>query len=125
MMITTRPILLGLPALVLAATAGLATAPTAAAQPPVPTYTCKYTPIENYFAIFNLMKARRCTASPGAPLDGNYFHPVRMENSVTGEKWECGGAFPSLGKPIHPGMGSLEAEEVLNAGVNASNCRPV
>ncbi|MGK8520325.1 hypothetical protein ACRS6B_01595 [Nocardia asteroides] len=124
-MITARLTLLGLPLLVLAATTGLATAPTAAAQPPLPTYTCKYTPITDYFVVFNSMRARKCVASPGAPLDGNYFYPVRMENSVTGEKWECGGAFPSLGKPLHPGMGSAEAEEVLNAGVNATNCRPI
>jgi hypothetical protein len=124
-MITTRLTLLGLLVLVLAATAGLATAPTAAAQSPLPTYTCKYTPIANYFVIFNLMKARRCTASPDAPLDGNYFYPVRMENSATGEKWECGGAFPYLARPIHPGMGSYEAEAALNAGVDASNCHSV
>ncbi|WP_063051785.1 hypothetical protein [Nocardia arthritidis] len=124
-MITTRLTLLGLPVLVLAASAGLATAPAAVAQPPLPTYTCKYTPITSYLVIFSSMRARRCAASPGAPLDGNYFYPVRMENSVTGEKWECGGAFPYLGKPIHPGMGSHEAEAVLNAGVDASNCRPI
>lgn len=122
-MISTRPTLLGISALMLAATAGLAAAPTAAAQPPLPTYTCKYTPIVNVLVVFNSMKARRCTASPGAPLDDTYFYPVRMENSVTGEKWECGAAFVYFDNPIHPGM--LYAEEVLNAGVNASNCRPI
>ncbi|WP_159839238.1 hypothetical protein [Nocardia sp. CY41] len=124
-MIATRLTLLGLPLLALAATAGLATAPTAVAQPPLPTYTCKYTPITTYLEVFSSMRARKCVASRGAPLDGNYFYPVRMENSVTGEKWECGGAFPHLGKPIHPEMGSYEAEAVLNAGVDASNCRPI
>ncbi|WP_157170730.1 hypothetical protein [Nocardia araoensis] len=124
-MITSRLTLLGLPVLVLAATAGLATAPTAVSQPQLPTYTCEYTPITSYLVVFNSMRARKCVASPGAPLDGNHFYPVRMENTVTGEKWECGGVFPYLGKPIHPGMGSSEAEAVLNAGVNASNCRPI
>lgn len=122
-MIRTRSTLVGLSVLVLAATAGLTAAPTAAAQSPLPTYTCKYTPIVDVLVIFNSMKARRCAASPGAPLDDTYFYPVRMENSVTGEKWECGGAFVYFDNPIHPGM--LHAEEVLNAGVDASNCRPI
>ncbi|MGK8485486.1 hypothetical protein [Nocardia asiatica] len=124
-MITTRLALLGLPALVLAAVAGSVTAPTATAQPPLPTYTCKYTPIEHYFEVLNSMKGRKCTASPSAPLDDIYFHPVRMENSVTGEKWECGGAFVYFDNPIHPGMSQNDAEQVLNAGVDASNCRPI
>ncbi|WP_159921684.1 MULTISPECIES: hypothetical protein [Nocardia] len=124
-MITTRLALLGLPALVLAAVAGPATTPVAAAQNPLPTYTCRYTPIEHYFVVLNSMRGRKCTASPGAPLDDIYFHPVRMENGLTSEKWDCGAAFVYLDNPIHPGMSQYDAEQVLNAGVDASNCRPI
>jgi hypothetical protein len=48
-MITTSLFRLGLPALVLAATAGLMTDTTAMAQP-LPTYTCKYTLAEPHFS---------------------------------------------------------------------------
>lgn len=116
---TTRLARLGLPTLVLVA-AVLAPASTAAAQPALPTYTCEYTPTGWY-----KVGGRKCTASPGAQLDGMSYGALRMENSGTGEIWDCGVAFVYIDKPFHPNMSSSEAEVVLNDGVEAYDCRPV
>ncbi|MEU4341864.1 hypothetical protein AB0H00_11435 [Nocardia sp. NPDC023852] len=83
-MTITLLVRLGLPALMLAATAGLVTAPPAAAQV-LPTYTCKST-FENQFGFVN---GRECQATAGAPLAGYRWMTIQMENSETGEKWVC------------------------------------
>lgn len=122
-MITTRLARLGLPTLMLAATAVLATAPTAAAQPALPTYTCQSTPSNGYY-----VWGRGCSASPGAHVGGTTPPGlIQMENSVTGEQWVCSSAEVGIGKRYDPSstdpyLVPYELDRILNDGVDGNNC---
>ncbi|MBF6163933.1 hypothetical protein IU486_03985 [Streptomyces gardneri] len=119
-MITTPLFRLGLPALVLAATACLMTDATAAAQA-LPTYTCKYTLDEPHFGS---VKGRECTSSGGAPLGGWHMITFQMENSATGEKWVCGtveaALIPYYLDKVDPDYSDIE--RAYGRGADASVC---
>ncbi|WP_043733664.1 hypothetical protein [Nocardia asiatica] len=119
-MITTSLLRLGLPAILLAAAAGLATTPTAAAQA-LPTYTCKYTLDQPHFGS---VKGRECTASAGAPLAGWHMITFQMENSDTGEKWVCGSVeaalVPYYLDKVDPDYSDIE--RAYGRGADASIC---
>ncbi|MGY2031905.1 hypothetical protein ACW9HR_27650 [Nocardia gipuzkoensis] len=120
-MSTTRLARLGLPGLLLAVTAGLVTAPTAAAQV-LPTYTCNYTLDLPHFGS---VKGRECTASAGAPSSGHHWITFQMQNSGSGEKWVCNSVEAALvpyyldGK-IDPGYEDFE--RAYGRGADASVC---
>ncbi|MGK8520324.1 hypothetical protein ACRS6B_01590 [Nocardia asteroides] len=115
---------LGLPILLLAATAGLVTAPTAAALG-LPTYTCNYTLDLPHFGS---VKGRECTASAGAPLSGRHWITFQMESSGTGEKWVCGNVEAALipyylNDKIDPDYEDLE--RAYGRGADASICHRI
>ncbi|MEU2035111.1 hypothetical protein [Nocardia amamiensis] len=120
-MITTRLVRLGLPTLMLAATAGLVTAPTAAAQA-LPTYRCKYTLDQPHFGS---VKGRECTASAGAPLTGWHIITFQMENSESGEKWVCGdveaAVIPYYLDKVDPDYSDFE--RAYGHGADAGSCK--
>ncbi|MFG3620497.1 hypothetical protein [Nocardia sp. NPDC047654] len=120
-MSTTRTVRLGLPILLLAATAGLVTAPAAEAQV-LPTYTCGYT-ID--LPHFESVKGRECTASAGAPLTGHHWITFLMQNSGSGEKWVCNSVEAALvpyylDDKIDPGYEDFE--RAYGRGADASVC---
>jgi hypothetical protein len=116
-MITTRLVRLGLPALMLAATAGFVTAPTAGAQA-LPGYTCKST----FESQFHFVKGRECTATAGAPLSGPSTMTIQMENSETGEKWVCGGVIAGIVPYRTKNPSSEHFERIFSHGVDAGPC---
>ncbi|BDT94581.1 hypothetical protein IFM12275_45570 [Nocardia sputorum] len=118
---TTRTVRLGLPILLLAATAGLVAAPAAEAQT-LPTYTCGYT-ID--LPHFGSVKGRECTASAGAPLTGHHWITFQMRNSGSGETWVCNSVEAALvpyylDDKIDPDYADFE--RAYGRGADASVC---